>query len=292
MGYKQYDPEVLKKLQCYCGKVLKEFDRICQTLNITYFIYGGTAIGALRDGGFIPWDDDIDVALPRNEYERFLDEAPQVMNACYEISNGRTSLGFPACITRFSLKDTLWVPEEFDSCKHSFKIGIDVFPLDSLPDDSKKARKKERATWLWGRMVFLKATPRPHITQKGLLRKLILAACRVAHEALNVFGISQQQLYRKWEDAAKLYNDIPSRRIADFTDRNPEAWSMTLSEIIPTKRIPFEDFEVQSAHDDAKLLYRGYGDFMQLPPESERKNHYPSRLIFPGDTNKENVHDK
>lgn len=281
MGYKQYDPEILKKLQHYCGEVLKEFDRICQSLDITYFIYGGTAIGALRDGGFIPWDDDIDVALPRNEYERFLNEAPKVMDARYEISNGRISSGFPACITRFSLKDTLWVPEEFDSCEHHFKIGIDVFPLDSFPDEQKRARRKKRLTWFWGRLVFLKATPRPNITQKGVSRQLILVACKIAHEALGVLGISQQYLYRKWEEAAKLYNDIPSKRIADFTDRNPEVWSMTLSEIIPTRRISFENFEVQSAHDDIELLHRGYGDFMQLPPESERKNHYPSKLIFP-----------
>lgn len=112
-------------------------------------------------------------------------------------------------------------------------------------------------------------------------RQLILVACKIAHEALGVLGISQQYLYRKWEEAAKLYNDIPSKRIADFTDRNPEVWSMTLSEIIPTRRISFENFEVQSAHDDIELLHRGYGDFMQLPPESERKNHYPSKLIFP-----------
>lgn len=281
MNYKQYDSDTLGELQFYCSHVLEEFDRICQKLGITYFIYGGTAIGALRHGGFIPWDDDVDVALPRDDYELFLKKAPAEMLPEFEISNGRVSPGFPACITRFSLKDSLWVPEEFDDCEHQFKIGIDVFALDSLPDDAKRARRKKRATWFWGRLVFLKATSTPHITQGGLTRRLIHGACKVAHNALNLFGVSQSFLYGKWEQAALRYNDIPSERIADFSDRDPEAWSMTMSEISPTRRIPFENLMVQTAREDYALLERGYGNFMQLPPESERKNHFPSKLVFP-----------
>lgn len=281
MAYKQYEPETLKKLQYYSGRVLKEFDRICQKLDITYFIYAGTAIGALRHGGFIPWDDDIDVALPRNDYERFLAEAPSEMKPVFEIANGRISPGFPACLTRFSFKDSLWVPEEFKNCEQQFKIGIDVFPLDALPDDPKALRKKRRRTWLWGRLVYLKATSRPHIIQKGLTRALIYGACSIAHGALQLFKVSQGYLYGKWEEAALLYNNEPSERIADFSDRTPEAWSMMLNEIVPTRRIPFEDFEVQTANKDTVLLERGYGDFMQLPPEDARKNHYPSVLKFP-----------
>lgn len=283
MGYKQYETETLKKLQYLSGRVLKEFDRICQKLGITYFIYGGTAIGALRHGGFIPWDDDIDVALPRDDYERFLEEAPAEMGHEFEIANGRISPGFPSCLTRFSLKDSLWVPEEFKHCEHQFKIGIDVFPLDILPDDPKAARKKKRRTWFWGRIVYLKATARPHITQQGPMRALIYGACGIVHGMLQLFRVPQSYVYGKWEKAATSFNDQPAKRIADFGERDPEAWSMTFDEIVPTKRIPFEDFEVQTAQADDALLRRGYGDYMQLPPEESRKNHYPSVLVFPED---------
>lgn len=284
MAYKQYDPAILKKIQYYSGRVLKEFDRICQKLDITYFIYAGTAIGAVRHGGFIPWDDDVDVALPRDEYERFLKEAPSEMGSEFEIANGRISPGFPSYLTRFSLADSLWVPTEYEHCEHQFKIGIDIFAFDALPDNPKARKKKIRRAWLWGRLLYLKATARPHIVQQGLARALIYGACSVAHGALQLFRVPQSYLYGKWEEAALSYNDQPSERIADFGERDPEAWSISLDQIIPTRRIPFEDFEVQTANKDTVLLERGYGDFMQLPPEESRKNHFPSVLRFPDDT--------
>ena len=75
--YKQYEnPEELRNIQLVQVDILREMDRVCQKLNIPYFLTGGTAIGAVRHGGFIPWDDDIDVVLLRDDYERFLAEAP------------------------------------------------------------------------------------------------------------------------------------------------------------------------------------------------------------------------
>ena len=72
MVYKAYDEETLQRLQRTELKILKEFDTLCRENGIRYFGCGGTAIGAVRHGGFIPWDDDIDVGMLRRDYERFL----------------------------------------------------------------------------------------------------------------------------------------------------------------------------------------------------------------------------
>ena len=76
MGYKQYEPEVLKKLQQEELVVLKEFVRICNKYDISYFAVFGTNIGIIRHHGFIPWDDDMDFGMLRDDYEKFLKVAP------------------------------------------------------------------------------------------------------------------------------------------------------------------------------------------------------------------------
>lgn len=78
MSYKEYNAQELRRLQLISVDILEELDRVCRLLDIPYFIYAGTAIGAIRHGGFIPWDDDIDVGMLRDDYERFLLEAPAV----------------------------------------------------------------------------------------------------------------------------------------------------------------------------------------------------------------------
>ena len=75
----QYDQQVLRRLQLTEMGMLEDIDRVCREHNITYFLDAGTLLGARRHGGFIPWDDDVDLGMPRDDYERFLQEAPEAL---------------------------------------------------------------------------------------------------------------------------------------------------------------------------------------------------------------------
>ena len=77
-----------------------------------------------------------------------------------------------------------------------------------------------------------------------------------------------------------MYNDRPTRKVADFCDRQPLDWSADLDELFPTKDVEFEGLLVKAARCDDAMLRREYGDYMQLPPLEERKNHYPACLDF------------
>ena len=68
----EYAPDILKRLQAIELEMLQVIDEVCKQLDITYFLDSGTALGAARHGGFIPWDDDVDLGMPREEYDRFL----------------------------------------------------------------------------------------------------------------------------------------------------------------------------------------------------------------------------
>ena len=133
--YKEYQPEELQKLQRVSVLILKELDRVCKELDIPYFLYSGTAIGALRHQGFIPWDDDIDIGFFREDYERLLSEAPKILGDDFEFTNGRKNPYFPACNSNLSLKGTLCVPEEFDACPFQYPIGIGLFAFDKISNN-------------------------------------------------------------------------------------------------------------------------------------------------------------
>lgn len=97
MAYKEYEnPEELRHVQRVSTRILGELDRVCRKLDIPYVVYGGTAIGAVRHKGFIPWDDDVDVCMARPDYERFLREAPSELGEEYAIANTRTNPEFPS----------------------------------------------------------------------------------------------------------------------------------------------------------------------------------------------------
>ncbi len=272
------DPALLRRIQVALTGALKEFDRVCRELDIPYVVYGGTAIGAVRHQGFIPWDDDADVCLPRADYERFLREAPALLHEDYSLENLRTHPDYPSPFTNLGIVGTVFVPEFYRGLSYPRKLSLDIFPLDNMADDPRAYRAQSRATWLWGRLIILRATPRPYVAFGGAKRAVVHAVSAVAHWGMRLLRITPQFLQRRWEGAARRYEHQETRRMADFADMDPAAWSASRDELFPARDVPFEDITVRLAKDADAILRRGYGDYMQLPPEDHRKNHLPYQV--------------
>lgn len=280
MSYRQYEPEELRKLQRVSTIILQEFDRVCTELEIPYYACAGTALGSVRHGGFIPWDDDIDVSMLRSDFERFMCEAPAVLGDSFEIVSGRNEPFFPACNANLALKGTLCVPEEFDACAFRYPIGIGIYPMDRVSSNQKVLNRQMRGTWFWARISFLRATPRPHLFIHGWKRTLVSVACHIAYWGMRILHVSPTWIHKNWEKAATLAKDENTDLFVDFTDMHPLDWSITREEMFPLKRAPFENIEINLPNEVDVILTRGYGNYMKLPPEEDRKNHYPSVLDF------------
>lgn len=274
------DPEELKHVQSLLLKLIKELRRVCDELGIQFFAYGGTAIGAIRHHGFIPWDDDVDVGLLRTDYELLLKEAPKLLGDEYELVNYKTNPDYPANISILALKDTLMVPDTFKHCHYQYPIRIDIFAFDNRVVDDNLFRKQCRSSWLWGRLTFLRGTATPYISFNGLQEKAVLSLCGLAHGLLVLFHVPQSWICRKWEENATKYNDLPSDTFVDFTDRFPEKWEMSRDELLPLLEVPFEDATIFVPNKYDVVLTRGYGNYMELPPKEDRKNHHPAVLDF------------
>ena len=124
----------LRKLQLAELEVLKEVVRICDKYKITYYISGGTYLGAVRHKGFIPWDDDVDIAMPREDYEIFLQLAEQELNSKYKLVTYKKDdnyLYYPSKIETDEMK----VINHSVNNEKNFNAWIDIFPLDGMPNN-------------------------------------------------------------------------------------------------------------------------------------------------------------
>lgn len=281
MAFQEYDnPEELKKVQELSTKLLGEFDRVCRKLDIPYVVWAGTALGAVRHHGFIPWDDDVDVAMVRSDYERFIREAPAVISDEFEIVNMRTEPNFVSMVTYLTLRGTTFIPDFFEGCAYKKPLSIDIDVLDNMPDSEADYKRQNRKTWLWGRLLFLSAAPEPYLPFDGIKKKVVNGICRIAYGGMHLVGLTPVKLQEHWDKAARQFEQAETKRVADYADRSPIKWSATRDELFPALDMPFGDIvvKVPRAYDD--ILTRNYGNYMELPPVEQRKNHRPSQLDF------------
>ena len=138
-------PELMKRCWGAQLKVLEEFDRICEAHGIRWFAFCGTLLGAVRHKGFVPWDDDVDIAMLREDYEKFLGLAPIELPDGYLIINYDDKEHEYDCITRVNNSRTVIFNEERASefCGFPFPAGLDVYPLDYVVGDPAE-RKQHR----------------------------------------------------------------------------------------------------------------------------------------------------
>ena len=281
MAFREYeDINELKRLQRTIEHVLKDFIHTCDELDLDYYAYGGTCIGAVRHQGFIPWDDDVDVAMPRDDYEKFLSKGPSILGDKYRIDNARTQEFYPSPFSYLALVGTVNVPDFFEHCKWTRSIGIDIFPLDKVSNNPIRRMHQLVGTWFWGRLGFLSATPKPYLPFDGLKKDVIYFVCGIAHKGLKLLHVSPRWIQKNWERCAMLAKNEECQLVTDFSDGHPMKWSATSDEIYPLLESPFDDFTVKIPHDWDGLLTRQYGAYMELPPMEQRKNHYPVALDF------------
>ena len=129
-----YEPEVLKKLQDTELSMLKDFMELCDSHGLLYFGIGGTGIGALRHQGFIPWDDDIDIAMPRRDFEKFLRLAKKKWQGKYYILNNKTNENYPMMTTRLCKCGTVFQENVMRDVDCPFGIFLDLYVMDNIAD--------------------------------------------------------------------------------------------------------------------------------------------------------------
>ena len=257
------DAETLRKVQLTELDILLEIDRICRKNGIVYVIIAGTMLGAVRHGGFIPWDDDADVGLLREEYEKFREACARDLNTeKYIFQDHRNTPGYRWGYGKIRRKDTLFLREYQEHMPYHQGIFVDVFPLDAVPENRIRRSLKNAECFcvrklLWARVGKYAAH---HPLQKQLYRLLD----RIPEE--KILHCYDGMIRR----AGKLNSSMV--RILMFPAPNREYMYLKRWYTDP-KEILFEGYSFPGVRDADGYLSFKFGDYMRLPDPEERKTH-------------------
>lgn len=278
---KFYDTETLQKIQSIELSIFKDFKEVCDKNSIVFFGLAGTGIGALRHGGFIPWDDDIDVGLLRKDYDKIIEIFKRDFSDKYTIVNGDEFSNYPLMTTRIVLNGSKFIEEPLKNIDCPLGIFLDVYAFDCAAADEKKRKKQALGAWIFSKLLILKHIPFPVLPYTGIKKKIAHCITACAWAFLNVFCISHKWLYNKCKSISCRYNDTDTGFYGYFCDTAMFSNFFEKEDLFPVREEKFEDTVMCFPKNLEKSLTTMFGDYMQLPPPEKRKNHYPHILEFP-----------
>lgn len=270
-----YTEEQIRKVQELELRNLKVLKDVCSKIGVEFFVYGGSLIGAVRHKGFIPWDDDLDIAMLRADYEKFVSEAPKYLPNEYDLQTPYNTPKSPYSYTKLRLKGTKYIEYGYHKLNIEQGIYVDIYPIDNLPDDDELYLKQFRQYQRLIKMYAWRQCPYLSDESSSLKTKIKKAAKILVSGVLKL--IPQRQLIRKIDKIATRYDNEQTGRTGNLGFPRPVNYFYNI--------LPFEDGELNGIPVNLpggweRHLISRYGNYTELPPEEERLGHKPYLLNF------------
>lgn len=243
--------------------ILDEIDAFCQENGLRYSLAYGTLIGAVRHKGYIPWDDDIDLLMPRPDYDRFIREFKSAENEVLDLT------GKDACVETFAKvcrKNTVMVDRELG--RSLWGVNVDIFPIDGAPEDG----LEERFNRMEGKRQWIsRLCPFYKVVTKGRAQ-WFLKYClkRLRYPSLSGCVQVKQAIENELRSCAFGETPLAGAYFGDDGIREfmPTEWFREYTKLL----FEGKPYSVLTHYHD--YLTRLFGDYMQLPPEEQRVSHH------------------
>ena len=275
-----HDDPQLEKLHIVLLMMLKDFSEMCKKHDIAWFLDFGSALGALRHEGFIPWDDDIDICLCRSELDKLAEIVKTEYSDKYEFISAQTCPSYPLATSRLIIKGTEFRDDNLKDMDFNSGIFLDLFPLDYLDEDPKKARKQEFRAWFYNKLALVKDVPNPYIAGNNTKAKILKAAVKTARIILRLPLIRLINWNNLAFKSAQEHQNQPSSRLAYLFDTHLYSHILNVSDLFPSRLHSFETIKVPVMNKVEKILEQTYGDWQYPPLQDMRREHYPHILNF------------
>ena len=262
----ELSPQITAKLKETEIAILKEFISVCQQLKLKYYIIAGTLIGAVRHKGFIPWDDDIDVAMPREDYEKFVSEGQALLPSNLFIQTNKTDPEFAFNMAKIRNSDTTFLEQSNRNCHINSGVFLDIFVLDNFPQ-GKLTRK-----WVMFRdKIFLTAIGRV------FYRAEISKGLKLRQGITKLFFANPYHALKKREKVISSFknSELCHNYSSNYHEKEIVPWSWYAEGV----ELTFAGLTVNAPAEYHKLLTHIYGDYMQLPPVEKRVSHHATDII-------------
>lgn len=278
----QYPPEILKALQKTELEMLKKVDTICRKYEIKYFLAWGSMLGAVRHHGFIPWDDDIDIGMLREDYERLRQVPKEEWEDLYELVDpSDNNILHRYAYPQLYKKDSVFVTEyhyKHDHMKNNpqnrqMPIWLDIFLFDRIAD-VKAAERRWRKVWLLGKLYYYAKCRITSSNEDSLKYKLINFGKTLTFYILNLFQKPEQSICKGIKRLCTM--DEGDYVGVFYTTHRHHMLPCPYDDVFPLLEVPFEDMTSFVPKNYDRMMRNRYGKhYMELPPVSARVNHPP-----------------
>ncbi len=260
------DQETLRQVQLVQLEILKEVKRVCDQAQIHYWLDSGTFLGAVRHGGFIPWDDDLDIGMLREDYERFLRICKDTLSEQYVLQDWNQTPGYPYAFAKVRKKGTVYRELKDESFSEN-GIFIDIFPYDKYPLDVSKQKRQRIMVDAFKRAVLVKqgykawkASGKTNWRRwVAFLPMRVLAILPL--ERLKCIYLKNQKKYNTLQEG---YAYFPSG-VSQYG-----RWVIAKEYLENLDEIFFEDALFPCPSQADQYLTSAYGDYHKLPPVEQR----------------------
>jgi lipopolysaccharide cholinephosphotransferase len=262
------DNTILRKLQFVQLEIMDEFVRICEKHKFSYFFTGGTALGALRHKGFIPWDDDIDLGMPRIDYENFIRISDTELDNKYYVHCIQKNENAIFSFIKICKRNTISVKHDIKNLKHNLGISIDIFPYDNAINFTPILFLQKTMYRIFSALVLYKMDTEKKDTKARLVRTIA-----------KPFPLKTLQTLRQMP--LLLFKNFNTTCFVQWTGTysyNRETFKKT--DFYPLIKIEFEGKQYNCPWNLDSYLTQMYGDYMKLPPKNERTSHDPVLIVF------------
>ena len=260
----------MKKIWAVELDLLNQFIDVCEKYNLEYHVTAGTLLGAIRHKGIIPWDDDIDVQMPRKDYDKLLSIADQAFTKPYFLQTEYSDPGYSKAFAKLRNSETTGIPINDIHCDLHYNQGIfiDVFPLDNLPDEEverqyfidelNSANTKIRRFF---RLTYGNNEQSKHNNALIRLYKKTVGACLKKFFDLTKI---KNPFVKRFDNISTRYNKVNTKDCGIFVLYNFKRFAWEREDLESTIPYPFEMLTVRVPKNYEKVLEKTYGDWHKM----------------------------